>query len=108
MTRIIFTVTNDLTYDQRMIRICNSLGSAGYEVSLIGVRRKNSIPLIHQSFNQKRLPIAFQKGLLFYLEINIRLFFHLLFKKAEIFCCIDLDTMLPVYFASVLRKKIRV
>lgn len=91
-----------------MIRICNSLGSAGYEVSLIGVRRKNSIPLIHQSFNQKRLPIAFQKGPLFYLEINIRLFFHLLFKKAEIFCCIDLDTMLPVYFASVLRKKIRV
>ena len=108
MTRIIFTVTNDLTYDQRMIRICNSLATAGYDVTLIGVRRKDSIPLTEEMFKQKRLNALFQTGMFFYVEYNIRLFFFLLFKKSDILCCIDLDTMLPVYFASSIRKKIRV
>lgn len=108
MTRIIFTVTNDLTYDQRMIRICNSLATAGYDVTLIGVRRKDSIPLSKEIFKQKRLTALFQTGIFFYVEYNIRLFFFLFFKKTDILCCIDLDTMLPVYFASSIRKKIRV
>ncbi len=34
--RIFCTVTNDLNYDQRMIRICTSLVRAGYEVVLVG------------------------------------------------------------------------
>ncbi len=36
MKKIVFTVTNDLTYDQRMHRICSSLARAGYTVQLIG------------------------------------------------------------------------
>ena len=43
-----------------------------------------------------------------YLEFNLRLFFHLLFIKADVLCAIDLDTILPVYFASALRHKLRV
>lgn len=81
---------------------------AGYDVTLMGVKRKDSIPLINKSFKQKRLFIIFQKGLFFYVEYNIRLFFYLLFKKSDVLCCIDLDTMLPVYYASIIRKKIRV
>ena len=34
--KIIFTVTNDLVYDRRMIRIGESLGTEGYEVVLVG------------------------------------------------------------------------
>ncbi|MEO6949791.1 MAG: glycosyltransferase [Ginsengibacter sp.] len=108
MTRITFTVTNDLTYDQRMIRICNSLANAGYDVTLVGVNRKDSIPLVDKSFKQKRLSVLFQNGILFYVEFNFRLFLYLLFKKSNVFCCIDLDTMLPVYYTSVIRKKNRV
>ena len=108
MKRITFTVTNDLTYDQRMIRICNSLSMAGFEVNLVGVKRKDSVALVNKKFKQRRLPVIFQTGLLFYAEFNTRLLFYLLFKKADLFCCIDLDTMLPVYYASLIRKKIRV
>ena len=106
--RQIFTVTNDLNYDQRMIRICNTLSKADHEVKLVGVRFKESSPLEKKEYLQKRLRIFFRKGFGFYLEYNVKLFFFLLFQKADVFCCIDLDTMLPVYFTSVLKEKIRV
>lgn len=108
MPRIICTVTNDLTYDQRMQRICTSLSSAGYEVVLVGRRLKTSISLQPQSFTQKRLPCFFTKGFLFYTEYNLRLLFFLLFTKANAFCAIDLDTILPNYIASVIRRKPRI
>lgn len=106
--RIIFTVTNDLTYDQRMIRICSSLSGAGYEVLLTGVERKKSVALTDHPYQQKRLKIFFEKGFLFYALYNLRLFFFLLFQKADLICCIDIDTMLPVYLASLIRGKKRV
>lgn len=91
-----------------MIRICNSLSQAGYHVTLVGVQKKKS-PLLHtQSFQQKRIPVLFEKGKFFYLEYNLKLFFYLLFVRATVFCAIDLDTIVPVYHASVLRKKKRV
>ncbi len=105
MKRIIFTVTNDLNYDQRMIRICSSLAGTGYRVLLVGRAKKDSPELIKQSFEQKRLGCYFEKGFAFYAEYNIRLFLYLLFSKADAFCCIDLDTMLPVYFIGKLRGK---
>lgn len=108
MQRIIFTVTNDLNYDQRMQRICSSLAKAGYDVVLVGRKMKNSIPLQQQSFTQKRLNCIFQRSILFYTEFNLRVFFYLLFKKTNAVCAIDLDTILPVYFSTVLRGKTRI
>ena len=55
MKRIIFTVTNDLTYDQRMHRICHSLAAHGYDVLLVGRKLSKSVPLTQQTFGQKRL-----------------------------------------------------
>ena len=66
--RIIFTVINDLTYDQRMIRICTSLVRENYEVLLVGRKLKKSIPLQNQPFQQIRLNCFFEKGKFFYLE----------------------------------------
>lgn len=108
MKRIILTVTNDLTYDQRMQRICTSLAQHGYDVTLVGRKLKSSKPLAQKPFYQKRLSCFFAKGFSFYLEYNLRLFFWLLFKKADIFCAIDLDTILPVLLVSALRGKKRV
>jgi len=105
---IIFTVTTDLSYDQRMIRICTSLANAGYEVILVGRRLSSSVALIDQPFRQKRIRCLFEKGKLFYAEYNTRLFFYLLFKKMDCICAIDLDTILPVYFISRLKKTKRV
>lgn len=108
MKRITFTVTNDLTYDQRMQRICSSLANAGYGVLLIGRKLQRSIPLKDEIYKQKRLPCYFQKGKLMYLEYNLRLLFYLLFVSTQCYCAIDLDTILPNYFASVIRRKKRV
>ncbi len=105
MSPIVFTVTNNLTYDQRMIRICTSLANQGYVITLVGVKNKNATALTTQPYTQKRLYCFFSKGFGFYAEYNIRLFFYLLFLKANVFCCIDLDTMLPIYFAGKLRSK---
>ena len=106
--RLIFTVTNDLNYDQRMIRICRSLVAAGYDVILIGRKMKNSPPLIKQPFGQIRLNCFFEKGLAFYTEYNLRLFFRLLFIKADCFCAIDLDTIIPIFLSSILKRTKRV
>ena len=101
--KIILTVINDLNYDQRMIRICTSLVQAGYEVVLVGRSHKESTPLREQPFGQKRLPVGPGKGKMMYFLFWIKLFFHLLFQKTDAICAIDLDTILPVYFASRLK-----
>jgi len=103
MKRLVFTVTNDLNYDQRMIRICTSLSEAGYHVTLIGRRQRQSPPLQTKTFFQKRLKCFFEKGKSFYLEYNLRLFSFLLFKKADLLCAIDLDTIVPCLFISKLK-----
>lgn len=83
--KIIFTVTNDLTYDQRMQKICRSLSNAGYEIELVGRERSFSLLLSNESFKQTRLKCIFNKGKLFYLEYNLRLLFYLLFQKQMLF-----------------------
>ena len=105
---IFFTVTTDLTYDQRMIRICTSLANAGYDVTLVGRKMNASLSLSPQPFKQKRLFCFFEIGKLFYAEYNIRLFFYLLIKKMDCIGAIDLDTILPCYFISKFKKVKRV
>jgi glycosyltransferase involved in cell wall biosynthesis len=105
---VIFTVTNDLSYDQRMIRICTSLVNNGFDVILVGRKKRSSILVLPQPFVQRRLYCFFGNGALFYAEFNIRLFFFLLFRKLDGMCAIDLDTILPVYLVSLIRKKVRI
>lgn len=106
--RIICTVTNELNYDQRMIRICTSLATAGYDVTLVGLKRKSSAPLIQRPFRQVRLPVLAEQGKIMYAQYWLYLFFFLLFRKVDVLCAIDLDTILPVYYVSRLRRKKRV
>lgn len=108
MQMIVFTVTNDITYDQRMQRICTSVAETGFEVWLIGRKLSTSTPLPSFNFRTKRLSCFFNKGFAFYAEYNIRLFFYLLFSKAHCLCAIDLDTIVPVYFVSWLKNIKRV
>ena len=106
--RIVLTVTSDPAYDQRMIRICTSLQAAGYDVLLIGRLRPNSGELPQRPFRQRRIRQRIDRGKLFYALYNIKLFWALLFAKADCFCAIDLDTILPVFYASRIRRKPRV
>jgi glycosyltransferase involved in cell wall biosynthesis len=106
--KIICAVTNDLNYDQRMIRICTSLAGAGYDVTLVGFKRKASKALASRPFKQVRLPILAEQGKMLYISYWINLFFFLIFRQADALCAIDLDTIMPVYYASLLRNKRRV
>jgi glycosyltransferase involved in cell wall biosynthesis len=103
MKQIVFTVTNDLSYDQRMHRICGSLSCAGYRVLLVGRKLPSSIPLENKLFQQKRISCIFNKGFLFYAEYNTRLFFYLLGRKSNAICAIDLDTILPCLLLSKIK-----
>jgi glycosyltransferase involved in cell wall biosynthesis len=106
--KLFFTVTNDLSFDQRMIRICRSLALDRYEVTLVGRSLPDSVALIMQPFRQIRLNCRFHKGKLFYLEYNLRLMFFLLFKKPDLICAIDLDTILPCLVISAIKRIPRV
>lgn len=106
--RIVLTVTSDPAYDQRMIRICTSLQAGGYDVLLIGRLRPNSGELPARPFRQQRIRQRIDSGKLFYALFNLKLFIKLLFIKADCLCAIDLDTILPVYYASRIRRLPRV
>jgi glycosyltransferase involved in cell wall biosynthesis len=87
-----------------MHRICSSLAENGYQVTLLGWKLTGSLPLTHKKFNQKRITCFFKPGKFRYAEYNIRLFFYLLFQKTDAICAIDLDTILPCYYISRLKK----
>jgi glycosyltransferase involved in cell wall biosynthesis len=106
--KLLFTVTNDLVTDQRMVRICNSLALAGYEVSLIGAHFLSSPDLSKTSFKQLRIHCRLSKGKLFYIEYNIKLFLFLLRHRADLICAVDLDTIMPVWLASGVKRCHRV
>jgi glycosyltransferase involved in cell wall biosynthesis len=91
-----------------MHRICDSLSAAGYRVVLIGRKLPASLPLPRKNYKQVRLNCLFKKGKLFYAEYNLRLFFYLLFCKIDAVCAIDLDTILPCYYISRIKKCKRV
>ncbi len=101
MKRIIVSVTNDLATDQRVRKVCATLQKLDYEILLIGRKLPNSLPL-KRSYETYRMKLFFNKGLLFYAEYNLRLFFKLLFTKKDILLSNDLDTLLPNYLASKL------
>jgi glycosyltransferase involved in cell wall biosynthesis len=99
MRRAIVCVTNDLSTDNRVHRTCTVLRELGCEVMLVGRLLPESLPLQRQ-YVTKRMRLLFNKGPLFYAEYNLRLFFLLLFHKADRLVANDLDTLLACYLAK--------
>jgi len=104
LKKIIVSITNDISTDQRVEKVCNTLLNAGYEILLIGKKNENSKPL-ERNYSTKRISVFFKKGILFYAEFNLKLFFILLFTKKNMLLTNDLDTLLPNYLVSLLQRK---
>ena len=104
MKKIIISVTNDLTTDQRVDKICTFLHEHDFDVLLIGRKLSDSTP-IKRSYKTKRFTLLFNKGVLFYAEFNIRLFFTLLFSKKDVLLSNDLDTLLANFLISKIQYK---
>lgn len=104
MKKIIVTVTNDLSTDQRVDKVCTTLFNNGYKVLLVGRKLKNSVP-ISRDYETKRIKLFFNDGFLFYAEFNFRIFFVLLFSKKDILLSNDLDSLVANYAVSILQNK---
>ena len=77
----------------------------GYEVLLVGRRMKSSKPMEDRPYTTKRMKLMKETGPLFYAFFNFRLFFFLLFHRADILVANDLDTLLPNVLISRLKGK---
>jgi glycosyltransferase involved in cell wall biosynthesis len=105
--RAIVSVTNDLYTDNRVNKICLFLEKQGYDVLLVGRRKKDSVELPPRSYQTKRFKLAKEKGAGFYALYNLRLFFFLLTKQASLLVSNDLDTLLANYAASKFKPNAR-
>jgi glycosyltransferase involved in cell wall biosynthesis len=90
-----------------MLRIGTSLAKAGFEVWLVGRQLPDSQPFENQYIKSHRFSLFFNKGKLFYIEYNIRLFFWLLTQRFDIIGGIDLDSILPCYFSAKIKNILR-
>ncbi len=102
--KIIVSVINDLVTDQRVARTCSVLQELNYDVLLVGREQKKSQPLQKRDYESKRMKLMFEQGPQFYVFFNIRLFFVLLFTKAHALVANDLDTLLPNYLVSKIKR----
>ena len=106
--RIIVSVITDLVSDQRVHKVCTYVHQKGFEVILVGRKFSTSQPVEIRAYTTDRILCYFNKGILQYAEFNLRLFFWLFSKKADIYLSNDLDTLLPNYLHSTIRKSLLV
>ena len=82
--RAIVLVRNDLVGDNRVHKVACTLVNANYSVLVVGRKLPQSAPLTEQPYQTRRLRLLCNAGVLFYAELNVRLFFLLLFARYDV------------------------
>jgi glycosyltransferase involved in cell wall biosynthesis len=101
--KIFVAVTNDVSTDYRVHKICNYLISKGFDVHVYGRILPNTIP-VKRDYKIIRKNHFFNNEAWFYAEFNLRLFFHLLFRRYTYILANDLDTLPACFFVSKLKN----
>jgi len=104
LKRIIVSVSNDLYSDQRVRKVCATLLGMDFEIQLLGRKLSDSQEIPDRGYSIRRFSLWFTEGPLFYANLNIRLFFYLLFNKADVLLANDLDTLPANYLISKLKS----
>jgi glycosyltransferase involved in cell wall biosynthesis len=102
--RVAFSVTNCICYDQRVLKMAETVSKLNCEITIIGRKKGDCCNSDSVPFGTKRFIMIFNKGFLFYKFFNIRLFFYLLFHKFDLLVANDLDTLLPNFLVSRLKN----
>lgn len=100
---ILVAVTNDVSTDYRVHKICDYLHQQNFQVLVYGRVLPNTIA-VNRNYKIVRKKHFFNSNFLFYAEYNMRLFLFLLFKKSDYILANDLDTLPACFFASTLKK----
>ena len=86
--------------------MCDTLTKNNLDITLVGRQLQHSLN-INRSYSTVRFKLIFNKGALFYMEYNLRLFFFLLYRRFDIYHSNDLDTLLPMWLnAFIFNKKL--
>ena len=101
--KIFVAVTNDISTDYRVHKICNYLINKGYEIVVYGRVLPNTIT-VKRAYKIVRKKHIFNNNFLFYAEFNIRLFFYLIFRKFDYVLSNDLDTLPACFFGSKIKN----
>lgn len=102
--KVSLSVINDLVTDNRVHKVALSLQKMGFEPLLLG-RLLPESHSVQRDYPTHRMKLLFRKGMLFYLEYNLRLFFYLLSNKVDVFVANDLDTLPANFLVSRLKGK---
>ena len=62
MKKVIISVTNDLSTDQRVHKVANSLTANGFRVLLVGRLHQKSKALLRRKYNCHRFKLIFNKN----------------------------------------------
>jgi glycosyltransferase involved in cell wall biosynthesis len=104
ITKVAFSVINCICYDQRVNKIAGTVKGLDCEITIIGRRLDDCCDSDIVPFKTVRFNMIFRRGFLFYKFFNIRLFIHLLFNNYDLLVANDLDTLLPNFLVSKLKR----
>jgi len=102
--KAIICTVSELATDYRLHKLSKTLKEAGFDSTFV-CRKKNG----HLPFKKDDAPVIYmntiwEKGPLFYLLFNLRIFIYLLFHKADLIVSVDLDTLTGCGIAKQIKR----
>lgn len=101
--KIFVAVTNDISTDYRVHKICSYLIQKNFDIEVYGRVLPNTF-FVERDYKITRKKHLFNHNFLFYAEYNVRLFLYVLFRKYDYILSNDLDTLPACFLLSSVKK----